>query len=306
MSSLSVRLDFFVTRECRNACVFCCESELMTGRQLPFADAVRTLAEERRRGAEVVQFLGGEPTLHERFPELAQAAKRMGMTTFVVTNGGRFSDPAFCERAFPWLDEIMVSVHGWDRASHEAVTRGRGAWANLRAALGNAGASFKGRLIGTTTVVGSNADGLGRIAELCAGFGAREYQVLTVVPKGRGDRAFARLHPRYRRLGPAFARLSSVCRRLGVELRFSGVPLCALGPDWRLSHDLYENFSLDARPALDRPVDLWREPGAPLDWTIELGRVKPAKCAPCALAPRCGGVYAAYQEAFGDDELVPF
>ena len=77
-----------------------------------------------------IKFQGGEPTLRPDFADLCHEAKRVGMTTAVITNGSRLAErPALLDD----VDEVVVSLDATKPEIHDAV-RGAGSHAvTLRA-----------------------------------------------------------------------------------------------------------------------------------------------------------------------------
>jgi hypothetical protein len=92
---------------------------------------LRTLREMRPVPARVIQFSGGEPTLHPRFLDCLRAARDLGFSHLqIATNGLRFAqEPDFakqCEDA--GLHDLYLQFDGLSDDIYEQ-TRGRKLWA---------------------------------------------------------------------------------------------------------------------------------------------------------------------------------
>ncbi len=78
----------------------------------------RKKLEEAYKPNQVAVSLIGEPTLYPYLPELIEAYKRRGFTTFLVTNGTR---PEMLEIATP--TQLYISLTAYDEESHLTLNR---------------------------------------------------------------------------------------------------------------------------------------------------------------------------------------
>lgn len=76
-----------ITTDCNRQCGYCFAGRLPSRNQLRREHFQRVLDLLERSGVEQVRLLGGEPTLHPDFPELAQCAVDRGFTIMVFSNG---------------------------------------------------------------------------------------------------------------------------------------------------------------------------------------------------------------------------
>lgn len=299
----SRRADFFITKKCTNSCIFCSEKFKLDGSDLPFDKIKRVLKEQKKKGVELLHLVGGEPTLHPDFPAILKFAKALGFKIFIITNGVKFGSTEFCGQTLPWLDEIMVSLHGHDVKTHNANTRNPGSFKKILSSLKNLKKSFRGRLEATTAITNENYQDLDKIAALADRFGIKEYQCMSVVPAGEGDKNFFEIVPQYERLIPYLKKVINFCESKEITVRFSGIPMCILGEKYIYSHDLWENFKLEEDSG---KIDLWQEPGRADDFEIDIGRIKTGKCRQCFKKEICGGIYEKYFQKYGEAELKPF
>ena len=120
------RLELHLTYTCPERCVFCSEEHRMEQfRAFPvtFGRVATVLRQHARRGVTNVHFTGGEPTIHPRFVDVLRLAKKLGMRTSIGTIGTRLADHTFAERAVPFLDEALFSIHGPNAALHNGLAR---------------------------------------------------------------------------------------------------------------------------------------------------------------------------------------
>lgn len=90
---------------------------------MPEATFCRVIEDIRAFGIERVKLIGGEPTIHPRFPEMV---RRLGVATKylqLVTNA-QWRDPAIAEAVIDAVDLIEISIDAGGREVFEAARRG--------------------------------------------------------------------------------------------------------------------------------------------------------------------------------------
>lgn len=253
------------------------------------------------RGVKAVHFTGGEPTIHPRFVEVLQLARRLGMRTSVGTIGTMLSRPDFAARALPWLDEALFSVHGPTAAVHDPLTGRVGSFDTVTAAMRLARQHPGFGLFANTVVTTHNLERLPETVTLLAELGARLIVVSNLTAEGGGFDRYSELAPRLSDLARVLPTLPALVP--GVVLRFFGVPMCLLGPHWSSSNDLH----WDPRVTVE-----WQSaPGKVAfagiySWAPDRKRTRVTACDPCARRDVCMGVNDLYALTFQTDELRPF
>jgi MoaA/NifB/PqqE/SkfB family radical SAM enzyme len=308
------RLELFIVDGCNLDCSFCCEAERIRRRRYMPWDALRAQLDAAAADAvRVIQFMGGEASLHPRFPEALAYARSLGMSTYVITNLLTWERRAFAEAVGPLLDEIMISVHAWGDAGGALVTDRPKWWAHFQAAAVNARETLTGRVRCATVLSHHNVDDLDRIGEVVASFGAHAWVLGNPVPV-LGSRVDPTTHAltltEQRALGPRLRALDARMRRAGCQLISFCVPHCVLGPAlWDSTHDeLVDSQDLsDDAPADRSEATFWSRANdrARPDTAVTLARRRGAACVDCARQDRCGGYFSAYLDAHGEDELWP-
>lgn len=304
LSAAPRRLELHLSYACAQRCAFCSESDRMArwrGSPVRGDEAARVLIEKRREGFDHVTFTGGEPTAHPRLPEALQAARRLGYKTYLTTNGGRFAEEGYARAVLPFVDELCVSVHGPDAATHDAAARTPGSFERALRALAHAGRFGRPYLLTNTVVTRENWDALEATLALTRPR-ARHCLVSNAAPEGRAARAYRRLAVRLSAWRERVDALAAPFAGSGTVLRFFGLPLCVLGGRAELSNDAH--FS--PRVTVERRSSGGRAALAGfLSADAGRGRVRPAPCDGCAARASCAGVFARYAAEFGDGELSP-
>jgi MoaA/NifB/PqqE/SkfB family radical SAM enzyme len=299
------RLEFHISYECPNRCVFCSEAHRLERWQDEPVSAMeihRTIVSHARAGGTHVNLTGGEPSLHPAFGYALDLARRHGMRTFVGTNGARLADRELASRIMPLLDELSLSIHGSGPEMHDRMTGRRGSFEDLLEARRNA-ARFNEAvsLFVNCVVTRRNAEDVAGVVELCARLGVPTLIVSNVAPEGRALERYGRLAVRLERWRTEAPALASRAGELGVRVRFFGLPLCALGSARMKSNDLH----WDPRVTVERA----RGPrGSVRLATIAAlrprrGRRYSRRCRGCLMHDVCGGVFSEYLEAHGDGEI---
>lgn len=307
----AARLELFIASGCNLHCYFCCESDRIAQRRfMPWAEIDAHLVQAAERGVQVLQFMGGEATLHPAFPRALQRARALGMRTFVITNLLRWEDRAFAEAVAPHLDEVMISQHAHGAADGARVTGRDAWWARFTAASANARATLQARVRASTVLDAGNTPDLERIADSLLAFRPEAWVLgsgvpivgarVPVVPEGNSLTALKALRPR-------LEALRGRCAAQGCRLVFFCIPQCVLGPPlWDHAHDLTlldQDLSEDA-PSDAASVNFWARPEYRDGFRpVTLARRRGAPCQACVRRDHCGGHFAEYLDAHGEHEL---
>lgn len=260
-----------VTLECQNSCPFCAQrgtkAHVLDADLFPQLEALRPTSEE-------VTFIGGEPTLAPRLPELIAEAKRLGFKGIgLQTNGRRLADRGyFAGLVAAGLTDVHLSIHGAEAAIHDYHTGAPGSLTEIRQALAHA-RSLGVITVATTVVSRSNYRVLTALPPFLAGNGVSAW--LLLLPRVAGALgAEDRITPRLAMALQGVRQAVDASRRAQLAVWVEGAPLCMLGP--------LVPFSLPNQPE----------------------RAYAPVCAQCPSRARCPGVDPVYLERFHGDELV--
>lgn len=298
------RLELHLTYTCPERCAFCSESHRMQSYQaypVTWGRVATVLRQQAERGVRSVHLTGGEPTIHPQFVETLALAKKLGMRTSVGTIGTMLSRREFAERALPYLDEALFSLHGPNAAVHDDLAGRSGSFERTTAALSLALDVKPGfRAYVNTVITRRNVELLPETVSFAVGVGASLVVVSNVTPEGAG-------FDRYAELAVPLSTLADVLPRAAraagdATIRFFGVPMCLLGEYAMFSNDLH----WDPRVT----VEWGSSPGAVVfdgiySWTPDRKRVHVERCGTCNKRGLCAGVFDRYAELFPTDDLVP-
>jgi len=184
-------LDFLwleVTKKCNLECLHCyAESSPQAPllQRMTYDDWRRTLQQAWVLGCRKVQFIGGEPTLYPRLPDLIEEARGIGYEFIeVFTNGTTLSDPLL-DTFKRCAVRVAFSFYGPSADVHEQVTTRTGSFertlGNIRKAV-NLGLPVRVGII----AMGLNAGRVQETRALLNGLGVTSVRVDRVRGIGRG------------------------------------------------------------------------------------------------------------------------
>ncbi len=336
-SRIGERLHVCVGYACNNNCVFCMEDD----RQGRFERLVHQTAEDVRRmlagspGVREVMFTSGEPTLHEHLPEYIRMARDLGYQVIgLITNGRRLAYRPYLDTLLEaGLNHVLVSIHGPDARTHDALVRTRGAFDQALRGLANLAVVKRrhpGLKVHTHCVLNRrNFRKVGAYLDTMRPFRIDQHVFSVMMPEGRGSRLMDTLMPRYSEVAAEFERVLSGLPDDEVSRVFLlDIPYCTttrLPDSVRGYVERYFHFEPDGsvrfeqvRPGLVRELteDGLIEPSAlEGDHTgyarvskaahDEAVRLKRPECGACGFERMCRGVFRLYLDRFGWDEFLP-
>ncbi|KAF0127683.1 MAG: putative Fe-S oxidoreductase [Elusimicrobia bacterium] len=298
------KVVIFTGYSCNNNCVFCVNAGKRGLPEKSTRELLEDVARAARRGADIIELIGGEATIRPDFAGVVAAAKKLGIREVVcATNGRVFADPAAAKRIMAsGIDSLIFSVHGPDARVHDALTRVPGSFAQLEKGLAVlAGLGFR-KVYGNTAVVKPNVTSLPRLAKFYADRSVRNVEFIFVDPNYGGALLdFDGLVPRISRAAPYMRKALAIGNAAGLtEWKARYVPLCHFTDCVRQVSEINER-------RLYR-TEHWAPDFINYDAIASraaVGRRKTARCRGCALYGRCEGLWVEYLRRRGDSELKP-
>lgn len=299
------RLELHLTYNCPERCVFCSEEHRMEAfhpYEVTWGRVASVLRKHASRGVKSVHFTGGEPTIHPNFIEACMLARKLGMRTSLGTIGTMIGKRSFAEKVMPWLDEGLFSLHGPNAEIHDGMTRRKGSFDTLMAAIRNArelNPAFG--LFVNSVVTRLNVDTLGDTVELADSLGAKLIVISNTTPEGGGLDHFPKLGLPLAKLGAVMPTIPG--RAKNAIVRFFGMPMCLLGEFDVFSNDLHWD---------PRVTTEWgRKEGKVVfhdfyNWSPGRKRERVAECQRCTRNAVCMGVYDEYARLYDTAELKPY
>jgi MoaA/NifB/PqqE/SkfB family radical SAM enzyme len=113
-----------LTGNCQLECIHCYAESGPSGShgKLTAQQWMKTVDEAKTLGASMVQFIGGEPTMHPQFPSILRHAVSTGIEVEVYTNLVHVTDEVWDLLTAPNVS-LAFSYYSKDAAPHNAVTK---------------------------------------------------------------------------------------------------------------------------------------------------------------------------------------
>ena len=132
---IPLAVNWHLEAYCNYACSFC-YAPLAEQRLIPLLseeEGTSMIEDLSSSGVEKINFVGGEPMLHQHLKEWIVAAKSCGLTTSIVSNGTRMTED-WLTKMRPHLDWLGLSIDASNDEMHTLMGRclkGRSAQVNL-------------------------------------------------------------------------------------------------------------------------------------------------------------------------------
>lgn len=110
-----------LTTSCNLRCPHCYMSAgIKNKKELECSEWKRVLTEFHNNGGIKVTFTGGEPLMNKDFSDIIKHAYNLGISISVLSNGILWNDDKIKELS-PFIDEIQISVDGFDEKTNEEL-----------------------------------------------------------------------------------------------------------------------------------------------------------------------------------------
>ena len=121
-----------ITESCEHHCNFCYASYgLGEFGHAELENVEKIVSYAAKAGVKKISLVGGNPVLHPKIAEILRyIATTTEMKTVLMTNTARFPNNAIKELA-PFIDIVMVTIHGDNSTQHDAVTAVEGSYEDL-------------------------------------------------------------------------------------------------------------------------------------------------------------------------------
>lgn len=337
---ITKRFDLNVGKRCNERCSFCYyldEIESGNTADLSTSEIKDILKLGRRWGKTRVDFTGGEPSIRRDLPELLDFAREIGYETRCMITNGLVSANKDRLAGFQQagLNDILVSLHASDAATHDALTQVPGSYAKVLATIGNA------RELGINlrinhVVSNLNYQRIGELTALAADYQPDALNFLFFNPTRDAMHAERSLNLSYRDITtPLLGALEKYSQRF-ASLNIRHLPFCLVrGYEshvktmWQLQYERVEwDWCMDIihkrgavymyAAAIYGMLHMLRHPRFyRTDWNTRLhdslqmarirnDRVQPSACRDCRLRYICDGLPREYVHHQGGDEVSPY
>jgi pyruvate-formate lyase-activating enzyme len=229
-----------VTRYCNQRCTFCLDSMNQDGTTIDVESLKAYILLGRKMGRERLILSGGEASVHPQFVDLIRYGRQVGYEWIqTVTNGMMFSYKKFAHAAAEaGLNEATVSMHGHTAHLHDKLTGTPLAFVTGIKGIQNLQATGKVVVNIDVVINKQNYRFLPEIIEYYYNMGIREFDLLHIVPFGRGfDEHRHSLFFDLNDAVPYFRKAFAWANKPGVYLWTNRLPVTYLEGNERLIQD---------------------------------------------------------------------
>lgn len=297
-----LKVVLFTGYNCNNRCVFCIDADKRALPERTTKELLALIYAAAKKGADILEIIGGEATIRPDFTALVRAAKRIGIPSVVcATNGRLLSDPAAAANLLAaGLDALIFSIHGPSAAIHDAMTSSPGSFKQLMKGMANLRKLGFTRISGNTTVVRGNMRALPALARLYVKLGVRNVEYIFVDPNyGGAKNNFGELVPKISEAAPYMKNALRTGLAAGMDQwKARYVPLCH-----------FKGYETQISEINERTLFLTEHWAPDFKNTDAIGsrrvvsRARPAACAGCVRFNSCEGLWVEYLRRYGDGEL---
>lgn len=176
-----------LTYACNNNCVFCATGD-RSKKHSDLNDVLQAIYKYRKRGADLLDFDGGEPTLYSHLFQAIAASCSAGYSRIsLTTNGRRLAKAGFAKKLLgSGLSDLLISLYGASAVVHESITRTPGSFDETVQGIRNASDMLAhGQKIAiNTTLCVANLSGLSDLAAFIIELGIPALNIQMLTPFG--------------------------------------------------------------------------------------------------------------------------
>lgn len=184
---------FTVTTEgpCNCFCLGCGTPRLYKPRSI--TQIVEDLEKGAKAGYEIVEIIGGEPTIHPDFLLLSQKARKLYKEVCLTSNGITLSDKIFAKKIFSIFDNVNITLYGHNAVLHESWTRNKGSFVKTVKGIKNCLSIKPKSFLITHLIWRKNFSFLRELVKFDIKLGAKNIDFLNIQPVGNAKPIFAEL-----------------------------------------------------------------------------------------------------------------
>ena len=291
------RADLKTGYDCNSNCLFCVIGDKLFTGDRTTQECLRELEQSRSTCDDVV-FTGAEVTIRRDFFALVKAAKTLGYRNIQIqTNGRMMAYRKFCEQAIAaGANEFSPSIHGPNAKIHDALTRARGSFEQIVAAIEHL-VALRQRVVTNTVIAKQNARHLPELARMLVDLGVAQFQLAFPHPTGHAATYFEQVVPRMEEVRPFVHEALRIGIEAGVACMAEAIPYCHMIGLERHVAELHI-------PPTEIVYDGYVVPDYAAD-RMQRGKVRFPQCASCRYEPICEGPWREYPEQLGNAEFQP-
>lgn len=271
-----------LTYMCNNKCVFCAIGDRKKEHS-SLEDVVKAITAYRKRGASLLDFDGGEPTLYPELSGVIKAAKKAGFQRVAVTtNGRKLSDESYARELInSGITDLLISLYSADADIHDSLTGVKGSCHETIEGIRNSVKNLHDTqsLSINVTLSAANYEGVSELARLVLSLGVNALNIQMLTPFGSAKKEHAV------DIEIIIPHLNDVMKlsEEGLKIQIVNMPPCTFpGHEDAVAPDTAKR---------ERDMVFIGETGTNLAGYLSTKRVKTKECMACVYMLVCDGKY---------------
>ena len=221
-----VELQIELTQRCNYNCGFCFNQNVQgPGKELGLEQVKKVVDKAGEAGIERVRFTGGEPLLRDDIFQILEYAKGKGLYVLLNTNAS-LVDAEAAAKIEESVDNVLVSLHAFDKASEAKLSGGKGAFDKKIAAI----KLLTGKNIlprAGTILSKENIENLEKFHELVLTLGLKEWALFRPIPSPQNKQPVSR-----EEMAVAVEKINKINQTGGTDFLIeNALPFCCCEPD---------------------------------------------------------------------------
>ena len=302
------RLELNIGLACNNDCNFCISGKKLVGLDPP-EKIMREIEKYKDKDIDLLNILGGEPTLMKRLPEVTGFAKKMGFKNIqIITNGRRLKDYPFTRSLIEnGLNRISITIHGHNKEIQDSTVQREGAFDETIQGIKNVVRARKDtgipvKLTSGICITKKNHRHLRETAEMIVNLGIEEILFINLNPMGNCEDNLEEVIPKYEDVRPRLKEAVKFCKDNGIHVAFDGFAHC-------ITHGIadFQEEDFDQKDEVTSVDETDHEKRIQFDWIEERKslKTKSEACMECILNYRCEGIWKEYVKLHGWSDFRP-
>ncbi|MFC1709283.1 radical SAM protein [Candidatus Omnitrophota bacterium] len=233
-NSITKRVDLNLGYSCNADCPFCyyktSKKSRLKDKDLTTDQAKKLIRYIKRRGKEIIDFTGGEPTIRDDIFELVSYAKNLGFRELsIISNGLKLTDRDFLRRLMDsGINDFLFSLHGHNQEAHDKLTGVKGSFEKIKQAIRNVKESGRARIRSNTVVNGMNYDHTLEITEILYSLGVQRVNFILFNPIVEATCADEKVNVKYSQAAPSLKRVIDDYKDKFERITIRYLPFCLL------------------------------------------------------------------------------
>lgn len=278
-----------INHRCNFNCVFCADTpEDRKNPDYDYEFLINGLIDNKNKFESLI-ISGGEPTIYPRLIEYIKYAKeRCGYKRITLTtNGFLLSDKSFVDELVDaGVDEFIISFLSSDPENYDKISGVKGSFEKVVSAIRNVRREEK-RFRANIVIHKLNVNELPDIVTFLAKEGAESIQLSFMNPVGSSIiNGKSTIAISYKEVLPFVKKALETAKEIGFnEIYIENFPICIIPDQIKRISDL-------RKPPLNKEY-------------YNLSKTKVGCCSKCRYGDICDGMWKAYVEQFGEEEIIP-